>query len=103
MRGNLLSRRFYVADPVLATYSHLAFACAALAMLCGAMPALILPLIEAATLWPPRGALMGLDLGTKPIGVAFPDPDRGRATGVEPIARKIFTADAARLLAIAQE
>jgi putative holliday junction resolvase len=103
MRGDLLSRRFYVADPLLARYSHPAFACAASAMLCGAMPALVLALIEAATHWPRRGALIGLDLGTKTIGVAVSDPDRRLATGVETIARKTFTADAARLLAIATE
>jgi putative Holliday junction resolvase len=103
MRGNLLSRRFYVADPLLATYSHPAFACPTYRMLCGAMPALILPLIDAATHWPARGALVGLDLGTKTIGVAVSDPDRRLATGVETIARKTFTADAARLLAIATE
>ena len=67
------------------------------------MPALILPLIEAVPHWPPRGALIGLDLGTKTIGVAASDPDRRLATGVETIARKNFTADAARLLAIAAE
>jgi putative Holliday junction resolvase len=72
-------------------------------MLCGAMAALILALIEAATHWPPRGALIGLDLGTKTIGVAVSDPDRRLATGVETIARKTFTIDAARLLAIATE
>src|SRR5947199_7523785 len=72
-------------------------------VLCGAMPALILPLIEAAAHWSPRGALIGLDLGTKTIGVAVSDPDRRLATGVETIARKTFTADAARLLVIARE
>src|SRR4051812_46756314 len=72
-------------------------------MLCGAMPALILPLIEAAAHWPERGALVGLDLGTRTIGVAVSDPDRRLATGVETIARKTFTADAARLLVIARE
>ena len=40
------------------------------------MPAPILPLIEAVTHWPERGALVGLDLGTKTIGVAVSDPDR---------------------------
>lgn len=69
----------------------------------GVMPALILPLIEAAAHWPARGALLGLDLGTKTIGVAASDPDRKLATGVETIARKAFTADAARLLALAAE
>src|SRR6202140_1476727 len=68
-----------------------------------AMPALILPLIEAAAHWPERGALVGLDLGTKTIGVSVSDPDRRLATGVETIQRKAFKADAARLLAIAHE
>ena len=67
------------------------------------MPAPIAPLIEAAAHWPPRGALIGLDLGTKTIGVAVSDPDRRLATGVETVARKTFTADAARLLALAAE
>jgi putative Holliday junction resolvase len=67
------------------------------------MPALILPLIDAATHWPARGALVGLDLGTKTIGVAVSDPDRKLATGIETIARKTFTADAARLLALSGE
>jgi putative holliday junction resolvase len=65
------------------------------------MPALILPLIDAAAHWPERGALVGLDLGTKTVGVAVSDPDRRLATGVETVHRKAFKADAARLLAIA--
>jgi putative Holliday junction resolvase len=67
------------------------------------MPASILPLIEAVAHWPARGALIGLDLGTKTIGVAVSDPDRKLATAVETIQRKAFKADAARLLAIAAE
>ena len=67
------------------------------------MPASILPLVEIAPLLPARGGLIGLDLGTKTIGVAASDPDRRLATGVETIARKTFTADAARLLALAAE
>ena len=67
------------------------------------MPALILPLIDAAEHWPGRGALIGLDLGTKTIGVAASDPDRRLATGVETVQRKAFKVDAARLLAIASE
>lgn len=67
------------------------------------MPAHILPLIEAAAHWPARSALIGLDLGTKTIGVAVSDPDRKLATGVETIQRKTFTVDAARLLALASE
>jgi putative Holliday junction resolvase len=67
------------------------------------MAALILALVEAAEHWPARGALIGLDLGTKTIGVAASDPDRRLATGVETIRRTTFTADAARLLALAAE
>lgn len=67
------------------------------------MPAPILPLVEAASVWPDHGALIGLDLGTKTIGVAVSDPSRRVATGVETIIRKAFTADAARLLALAAE
>ena len=67
------------------------------------MPAPVLPLIEAAQHWPARGALIGLDLGTKTIGVAVSDPDRRLATGVETVKRKAFKADAARLLPIAAE
>jgi putative Holliday junction resolvase len=65
--------------------------------------AIILPLVEAAAHWPARGALIGLDLGTKTIGVAVSDPDRKLATGVETIARTAFTADAERVLALAAE
>lgn len=72
-------------------------------MLSESMPALIHPLIEAAAHWPARGALIGLDLGTKTIGVAVSDPDRKLATGIETIARKTFTLDAARLIALAAE
>src|SRR4029077_10853151 len=64
---------------------------------------IILPLADAAAHLPPRGALIGLDLGTKTIGVATSDPDRKLATAVETIARKTFTADAKRLLALAAE
>jgi putative pre-16S rRNA nuclease len=67
------------------------------------MAALILPLAEAASHLPARGALIGLDLGSKTIGVAASDPDRRLATAVETIARKNFAADAAHLLALAAE
>jgi putative Holliday junction resolvase len=70
-------------------------------MLTGVMP--VLPLIDAAPLLPPRGALLGLDLGTKTIGVASSDPDRRIAAPVETIARTRFTADAQRILALAAE
>ena len=58
---------------------------------------------EIALRLPKRGALVGLDLGTKTIGVAASDPDRKLATGVATIARKNFTADAQALLALAAE
>ncbi len=63
----------------------------------------ILPLIEAAAHLPACGALIGLDLGTKTIGVAASDPERKLATGVETIARKGFTADVRRVLTLAAE
>ena len=67
------------------------------------MTAVILPLVEAAAHWPARGSLLGLDLGSKTIGVAASDPDRRLATAVETVARTNFTADARRLLALAVE
>jgi putative Holliday junction resolvase len=67
------------------------------------MPALILPLVQAAAHLPPRGALLGLDLGSKTIGVATSDPARRVATAVETVRRKHFGTDAARLLALAAE
>jgi putative Holliday junction resolvase len=67
------------------------------------MTALVLPLVDAAPHLPARGALIGLDLGTKTIGVAVSDPDRRLATGVTTVARKTFTADAQRLIALATE
>src|ERR1043166_2880677 len=63
----------------------------------------VIPLADVASLLAPRGALLGLDLGTKTIGVATSDPDRRLATGVETIARKAFSKDAARLLVLAGE
>lgn len=63
----------------------------------------VLALTDAAALLPPRGALIGLDLGSKTIGVATSDPDRRLAAPVETISRKRFTLDAERLLALAGE
>jgi putative Holliday junction resolvase len=65
--------------------------------------ALILAVADVGAHLPPRGALLGLDVGTKTIGVATSDADRRLATGVETIARKTFTADAQRLLVLAKE
>ena len=58
---------------------------------------------EVAPKLPPRGVLIGLDLGSKTIGVATSDADRKIATGVETIARTNFSTDAKRLLALAGE
>jgi putative Holliday junction resolvase len=47
--------------------------------------------------------LLGLDLGSKTIGVAASDPDRRVAAPVETISRKRFALDAGRILALAAE
>ena len=65
------------------------------------MPAPIVALADLAPLLPPRGALLGLDLGTKTIGVAASDPDRRLAAAVTTVARMRFAADAQHLLALA--
>jgi putative Holliday junction resolvase len=49
----------------------------------------------------PGERLIGIDLGSKTIGVAISDVTRQIATPVETIARSKFSADAARLLAFA--
>jgi putative pre-16S rRNA nuclease len=67
------------------------------------MPAAILPLADFVPLLPTRGALLGLDLGTKTIGVAASDPDRRIATGVMTISRTRFAEDVRQLLALAAE
>lgn len=59
--------------------------------------------MDAAAHLPVRGALLGLDLGSKTIGVAASDPDRRLATPVETVARKRFGLDARRLLDLAAE
>jgi putative Holliday junction resolvase len=59
--------------------------------------------MEAVALLPSRGALIGLDLGSKTIGVAASDPDRRVAAPVETIARKRFGLDAKRVLELAAE
>jgi len=63
----------------------------------------VLALTDTAALLPARGALIGLDLGSKTIGVATSDPDRRLATPVETIARTRFGTDAQRILALAAE
>jgi len=61
------------------------------------------PFEQQAAAFGPRGALLGLDLGEKTIGVASCDPDRRVATPVETIRRAKFTADSERLSALAKE
>lgn len=53
-----------------------------------------------AGLLPPTGAIAGLDLGTRTIGVAVSDTLRSVATPLETIRRRKFSTDAARLLEI---
>jgi putative Holliday junction resolvase len=67
------------------------------------MPTPVLAFEDCVPMLAPRGALIGLDLGTKTIGVAASDPDRRFAAPVETIARKTFSSDAARVLALAEE
>lgn len=52
---------------------------------------------------PPNMPVIGLDLGSKTIGIAISDITRRIASPIETIARKKFTEDAKRLLAIAAE
>lgn len=52
---------------------------------------------------PPAGKLLGLDLGTRTIGVAVSDGMRYSATPLETIKRQKFTADANRLLELIAE
>jgi putative Holliday junction resolvase len=52
---------------------------------------------------PASGKLLGLDLGTKTIGVAVSDGLRMTATPLETIQRTKFTNDAARLIELIEE
>jgi putative Holliday junction resolvase len=52
---------------------------------------------------PSSGKLLGLDLGTKTIGVAVSDAMRYSATPVETISRTKFTADAQRIVTLVAE
>lgn len=68
------------------------------------MPAAILDnLNDAPAHLAEAGALIGLDLGTKTIGVAVSDPRRMIATALETIKRTKFAQDAARLDALMAE
>jgi putative Holliday junction resolvase len=63
----------------------------------------VLALVDAVAVLPPRGSLIGLDLGSKTIGVAASDPDRRVAAPVETISRQRFNLDARRILDLAAE
>jgi putative Holliday junction resolvase len=63
----------------------------------------VLSLADAVAVLPQRGALIGLDLGSKTIGVAASDPDRRVAAPVETISRQRFNIDARRILDLAAE
>src|ERR1700745_1304507 len=63
----------------------------------------VLSLVDAIAVLPARGVLIGLDLGSKTIGVAASDPDRRVAAPVETISRKRFNLDAQRILELAGE
>lgn len=52
---------------------------------------------------PPSGKLLGLDLGTRTIGVAISDGMRYSATPLETIRRQKFTQDAVRLVELVAE
>jgi putative pre-16S rRNA nuclease len=51
---------------------------------------------------PPRAPILGLDLGTKTIGVAISDLTRQIASPLETIARRKFADDAQRLIHLAK-
>ena len=63
----------------------------------------VLSLADAVAVLPPRGTLIGLDLGSKTIGVAASDPDRRVAAPGETISRKRFSLDAKRILDLTAE
>jgi putative Holliday junction resolvase len=62
------------------------------------MTAAILSLEDLAETLPPTGALFGLDLGTKTIGLAVSDLGRRIASPLAVIARKKFSVDVEMLL-----
>lgn len=58
---------------------------------------------EFSGLVPPAGRLIGIDAGTKTLGLALSDVTRTIASPLETIFRKKFTLDAARLFSLAAE
>jgi putative Holliday junction resolvase len=64
------------------------------------MPGKIFELATLAAELPRHGRLIGLDLGSKTIGIALSDVGRTIASPLETIARTKFTKDAERLVAL---
>ncbi|WP_442771622.1 Holliday junction resolvase RuvX [Paenirhodobacter enshiensis] len=64
---------------------------------------IVTDIAEFATALPRHGALVGLDLGTKTIGVAVSDIRRTVATPMHTVRREKFTLDAAEVLRMAGE
>ncbi|WP_034996497.1 Holliday junction resolvase RuvX [Beijerinckia mobilis] len=67
------------------------------------MGAKVLSLAELKPLLASRQRLIGIDLGTKTIGLSLSDLERRIATPLETIRRTKFTKDAERLMALADE
>lgn len=63
----------------------------------------ILPLEQFARALPEGARLIGIDLGSKTLGLALSDVTRTIASGLVTLRRSRFTADAARLLELASE
>ncbi len=66
-------------------------------------PSNVLPLEEFAAAIADGGRLIGIDVGTKTLGLALSDVNRWIASGLVTLRRSRFKADADRLLALAQE
>lgn len=64
---------------------------------------MIVPVEDLAPRLPPRAALLGLDLGTKTIGLAVSDVERRIASPLRTIARTRFRSDADDLLRTVSE
>lgn len=66
-----------------------------------AVPANLITLQELAARLPARARLIGIDLGTKTIGLGVSDVERRLASPLETLERKKFTLDAQALIAAA--
>lgn len=63
----------------------------------------IIEIAELAARLPPRARLIGVDLGTKTIGLALSDVERRIASPLETIRRVKFAKDAERLVALVRK